>query len=348
MEIALAHAFEPSETPLPPSRVDGLFRHLLVDVSGNTHRAELCIDKLFDWRTPHGRQGLVELRAFEMPPHPKLAAAQAVLVRSLLAALARSPYRRPLIRWGTGLHDRFLLPYWMWRDFEEVLQFLAAGGIALPAEAYRPFLELRCPLAGRMDVGGVLVDVRDALEPWPVLGEEPTTTGTTRYVDSSVERVEVRVEGLVPERHQVLVNGIELPLRSTGTVGEGVAGVRFRAWSPPHSLQPHLGVHHPLRFDLVDRWGERSLGACGYHVWHAEGRAFDAPPLTAFEALARRAQRFTRESPLPWPVSARRVAESPEAPWTLDLRRFSGDHPLPEVAPETELEAATVTASTED
>jgi uncharacterized protein (DUF2126 family) len=328
LEIALAKAFRPGDVPLSAWAVDGLFRHLLVDVSGNTHRAELCIDKLFDWRTPHGRQGLVELRAFEMPPHPKLAAAQAVLVRALIAALAQAPYQRPLIRWGTKLHDKFLLPFWLWRDFEDVLAFLGTRGISLPPEAYRPFLELRCPVAGRLDAAGTVLEVRDALEPWPVLGEEASTTGTSRYVDSSVERVEVRVEGLVPERHQVLVNGIVLPLRSTGRVGEGVAGVRFRAWAPPHSLHPHLGVHHPLRFDLVDVWGERSLGACGYHVWHAEGRAFDAPPLTAFEAEARRTQRFTRESPLPWPVTARSAPFSGEAPWTFDLRRVAGDHPV--------------------
>jgi uncharacterized protein (DUF2126 family) len=332
LEIALGAAFAAAEAPLSPWRVDGLFRHLLVDVSGNTHRAELCIDKLFDWRTPHGRQGLLELRAFEMPPHPRLAVAQAVLVRALAAALAKSPYTGPLVRWGTQLHDRFLLPYWMWRDFEDVLQFLDARGIRLPSAAYRPFLELRCPVAGRLDASGVVLEVRDALEPWHVLGEEASATGTTRYVDSSVERVEVRVEGLVPERHQVLVNGVQLPLRATGSLGEGVAGVRFRAWAPPHSLHPHLGVHHPLRFDVLDTWGQRSLGACGYHVWHAEGRAFDAPPLTASEAEARRTQRFTLESPLPWPVTAREAPRSYEAHWTLDLRRFSGDHPIPSPA----------------
>jgi uncharacterized protein (DUF2126 family) len=335
LEIALAKAFEASEVPLPPWRVDGLFRHLLVDVSGNTHRAEVCIDKLYDWRTPQGRQGLAELRAFEMAPHPRLAVAQTLLVRALVAGLAQAPYQRQLVRWGMELHDKFLLPYWMWRDFEEVLAFLAARGICLPAEAYRPFLELRCPVGGRLDARGTVLEVRDALEPWHVLGEEPTATGTTRYVDSSVERVEVRVEGFVAERHQVLVNGIELPVRPTGAAGEGVAGVRFRAWAPPHSLHPHLGVHHPLRFDLIDRWGERSLGACGYHVWHAEGRAFDKAPLTAAEAQARRTQRFTVESPLPWPVTALSTpVASGEAHWTFDLRRMPGDHTIVEAAPD--------------
>lgn len=330
LEIALQRAFDRSGAPLPPWRVDGLFHHLLVDVSGNTHRAELCIDKLFDWRTPHGRQGLLELRAFEMPAHPRLAVAQAVLVRALVAAVAARPYQGGLVRWGTELHDRFLLPTWMWRDFEEVLALLSERGIPLPAEAYRPFLELRCPVAGRLEAGNVVLEVRNALEPWPVLGEEAGATGTARFVDSSVERVEVRVEGLVSERHRILVNGWELALRPTGTVGEGVAGVRFRAWAPPHSLQPHLGVHHPLRFDVVDVWARRSLGACAYHVWHAEGRAFLSAPLTRFEAEARRAQRFTREAPLAWPVTPRPARPHPDTPWTLDLRRLPGDHPLPE------------------
>ena len=329
LEISLERAARRGGEPLPPWMVDAMFRDLLVDVSGNTHRAELCIDKLFDWRTPHGRQGLVELRAFEMPSHPRLVVAQAILARTLLASVAREPYRGPLVRWGTRLHDRFLLPHWMWTDFEEVLAHLAERGVPLPVEAYRPFLELRCPVAGRIEAGDVALEIRNALEPWNVLGEEVTQAGTSRYVDSSLERVEVRVEGIVPERHRVLVNGWELPLRGTGTSGEAVGGVRFRAWAPPRSLHPHLGVHHPLRFDVVDLWGRRSLGACAYHVWHAEGRAFGSPPLTRFEAEARRSQRFTRESPLPWPVVPRSTRPHPDTPWTLDLRRIPADHPPP-------------------
>ncbi|MCK6546348.1 transglutaminase family protein [Myxococcota bacterium] len=334
LEIALRRAFSenPEKNPSPPWLGDWLFRNLLVDVTGNTHRAELCIDKLFDWRTPHGRQGLVELRAFEMPPHPRMVVAQAELMRALIAALATEPYERPLVRWGQSLHDKHLLPTWMWRDFEDVLDFLRARGLEHPVEVYRAFLELRCPVAGRLDAGDVMLEVRNALEPWHVLGEEPTATGTSRYVDSSVERIEVRAEGLVPERHLVLVNGVELPMRSTGKSGEFAAGVRFRAWAPPHSLQPHLGIHHPVRLDVVDRWARRSLGACAYHVWHPEGRAFDLPPLTRFEATARRAQRFTAEGALPWPVVPRGAsidAGRRDQPWTLDLRRFDLDRPMP-------------------
>jgi uncharacterized protein (DUF2126 family) len=336
LEIALAHAFQPRETA-EPWLADILFRHLLVDIAGSTHRAEISIDKLFDPQGAHGRQGLVELRAFEMPPHPRMVTAQATLVRALVAAFAKEPYAAPLVRWGQALHDRFLLPTFLWKDFEDVLAFLAERGLPLPAGAFRAFLDFRCPVVGELAASGVTLEVRNAIEPWPVLGEEQTASGTSRYVDSSMERIEVRAEGLVPERHLVLVNGHRLPLRPTGTSGEAVGGVRFRAWAPPHSLHAHIGIHHPLRFDLLDTWGRRSLGACAYHVWHPEGRAFDAPPLTRFEAAARRAQRFTLEGPLPWPVRAAEAAPHPDAPYTLDLRRYPIDRPPPE-PPEDEPE----------
>jgi uncharacterized protein (DUF2126 family) len=228
------------------------------------------------------------------------------------------------------LHDRFLLPYYLWRDFQDVLEHLASRGLSLPAEAYRPFVELRCPVVGTLHAGDVVIEVRNAIEPWHVLGEELTAQGTSRYVDSSMERIEVRAHGLIPERHTVLVNGHALPLRPTGMAGEFVGGVRFRAWAPPHSLHPHLGIHHPIRLDLLDTWGKRSLGACAYHVWHPEGRAYDTPPLTRFEAAARRAQRFTIEGPLPWPVRAQPAFPHADAPYTLDLRRYDIDRPPPE------------------
>ena len=330
LEIALARAFERGAEPPSPWLCDALFRNLLVDVSGNTHRAEICIDKLFDPMTGHGRQGIVELRAFEMPPHVRMTVAEVALVRALVASFARTPYRAPLVRWGQTLHDRFLLPTWLWRDFEDVLAHLARADLALPSEAYRAFLEHRCPIVGVLQASDVRLELRNAIEPWHVLGEEMSTTGTARFVDSSMERVEVRVDGLVPERHAVTVNGLALPLRATGTAGERVGGVRFRAWAPPHSLQPHLGIHHPLRFDVLDTWAKRSLGACGYHVWHPLGRGYDVPPLTRQEAHARRAQRFTIEGQSPYPVLARPAPAHADAPYTLDLRRFPIDHPMPE------------------
>jgi uncharacterized protein (DUF2126 family)/transglutaminase-like putative cysteine protease len=329
LEIALQRAHDRSVTS-PPWLADMLFRHLLVDVSGNTHRAEVSIDKLFDPGTPYGRQGIIELRAFEMPPHPRMITAQALLVRSLLATFAEQPYQAPLVRWGQTLHDKFLLPTFLWRDVEDVLSFLDARGFSLPADAYKPFIELRCPLVGSMETGDVVLEVRNAIEPWPVLGEESSPSGTSRYVDSSMERIEVRVLGAVAERHAVLVNGHRLPLRASGVAGELVGGVRFRAWAPPHSLHAHLGIHHPISIDIVDTWGQRSLGACAYHVWHPEGRSFDTPPLTRFEAAARRAQRFTHSTPVRAPVVPRVATAHGDVPYTLDLRRLPIDRPPPE------------------
>ena len=339
LEIALKRAFEPTPEPPPPWLSDTLFRHLLVDVSGSTHRTEICIDKLFDPGSPYGRQGLIELRAFEMPPHVRMAIAQVALVRALIASFAAAPYRGPLVRWGQGLHDRFLLPTWLWRDFEDVLAHLERSGLPLPRDAYRVFLEFRCPVVGQLEVGDVRLELRNAIEPWNVLGEETVATGTSRYVDSSMERVELRTDGFVPERHIVTVNGMALPLRATGVAGELVGGVRFRAWAPPHSLHPHIGIHHPLRFELLDGWTRRSLGACAYHVWHPQGRGYDAPPLTRFEAAARRAQRFTLEGPSLWPARAMPVRPQAEAPYSIDLRRFPGDVPMPEPEEEEEKRA---------
>jgi len=223
LELALPRLHE-----RPPAwQVDALLRHLLVDIAGSTHRAEISIDKLFDPHAPFGRQGLVELRAFEMPPHPRMAAAQGMLVRALVAAFTAEPYRHPLVRWGSELHDKFLLPYWLWRDFDDVLAQLAARGLRLPADAYRAFVELRCPLVGTLDAGGATLEVRNAIEPWHVLGEEATQAGTARYVDSSMERIEIRTHGLDPERYTVAINHVELPMRAASGRDVRVGGVRF-------------------------------------------------------------------------------------------------------------------------
>ncbi|MEO7096488.1 MAG: transglutaminase family protein, partial [Polyangiales bacterium] len=313
----------------PPWQIDALLRHVLVDVAGSTHRAEISIDKLFDPGTPFGRQGLVEMRAFEMPPHPRMAAAQAILVRALVASFTAAPYQHGLVRWGQELHDKYLLPYWMWRDLEDVLAHLARAGVALPVEAYRPFVELRCPLVGTVEVGDARVEVRNAIEPWHVLGEEASATGTARYVDSSMERIELRSQGLDPERYTIAVNGFAVPLRATQGRDIRVGGVRFRAWCPPHALHPHLGIHHPLRIDVVDTWAKRGVAAGSYHVWHPMGRGYDAPPLTRVEASARRAQRFTLEGPMPSPLRPLHSAPNEEQPYTLDLRHLDPGKPMP-------------------
>lgn len=322
LELALKQVPAPGGW-IPPGLTDRLFRNLLADVSGNTHRTEISIDKLFDPHSLSGRQGLVEFRAFEMPPHEQMACVQMLLVRAITARLLAEPYERPLIPWGTDLHDRWLLPHFLWKDACDIAADLRAHGVHFDAAWLAPFVELRFPVAGTYVADDVEIEVRQAGEPWYTLGEQPTGSVVARYVDSSVERVQVRVRGLSPGhdgRHVVCVNGIRLPLRDTGTVGEKVIGVRFRAWQPPFCLQPTIPIHHPLRFDLVDTWGRRALGACTYHVLHAEGRGFDEPPLTPYEAKARRAQRFTTDGHAAWPILPREPVVRPEAPYTLDLR----------------------------
>ncbi|HUO10125.1 MAG TPA: transglutaminase family protein [Phycisphaerae bacterium] len=309
---------------LPPWLVDRVFRHLLVDLTGNTHRAEFCIDKLYSPDTSHGRLGLVEFRGFEMPPHARMSLTQQLLLRTLIARFWEQPYEVPLVRWGTELHDRFLLPHFIAEDIQDVLRETSGMGIPIKPEWFAPHFEFRLPMYGAIDVpnaGGIHVELRQAIEPWNVLGEEPGGGGTVRYVDSSVERLQVKVNGMVQSRHAVAVNGVQLPLHSTGRVGEYVAGVRYRAWQPPSCLHPTIGVHTPLVFDLVDTWNGRAVAGCTYHVSHPGGRSFETFPVNAFEAEGRRVARFFKFGHTPGAMQMRTVERSLEFPFTLDLRR---------------------------
>ncbi|HUG84596.1 MAG TPA: transglutaminase family protein [Euzebya sp.] len=311
----------------PPAWVvDRALRHLLTDLTGNTHRAEFCIDKLYSPDSERGRLGLVELRAFEMPPHPQMALVQSLLVRSLVSRFWHTPYTGPLVRWGGLLHDRFLLPWFAQADAREVVTDLQAHGYAFDDTWLDPFVEFRFPRMGTAVVDDVEIELRKAVEPWNVLGEEATGSGTARYVDSSVERMQVKVAGLTPGRHVVTCNGVPVPLTPTTESGTAVGAVRFKAWQPPSGLHPTIGVQSPLTFDLVDRWNRRSLGGARYHVVHQGGLGYDRMPVNAFEADSRRVNRFEQLGHTPGPIDIEALdrmgsADAGEYPRTLDLRR---------------------------
>jgi uncharacterized protein (DUF2126 family) len=320
-ELDIAFRQLDREATCPPWLVDRLFRHLLVDVTGNTHRAEFCIDKLYAPETSSGRLGLVEMRAFEMPPHARMSLTQHLLVRALVAQFWKAPYTRELVRWGTALHDRFMLPHYVAEDFKQVIDELNAAGYAFDLQWFAPHLEFRFPLYGRVTHDDITLELRSAIEPWNVLGEEPAAGATARFVDSSVERLQVQVRGMTSTRYVVTCNGRQIPLHPTGATHEFVAGVRYRAWQPPSCLHPTIPVHTPLTFDIVDTWNDRAIGGCSYHVTHPGGRHYETFPVNANEAESRRVSRFFAFGHTPGAVAIAPEDANPQFPYTLDLRR---------------------------
>jgi uncharacterized protein (DUF2126 family) len=321
LEIAFDQIPDKDSPGGPLWLADRVFRHLLTDLAGNTHRAEFCIDKLYSPDSSGSRLGLVELRAFEMPPHAQMSLTQQLLVRALTAHLWETPYRRELVWWGTALHDRFMLPHFVQVDWENVMADLREAGFEFQVEWFAPHFEFRFPQIGSVTRQGVRLELRHALEPWHVLGEEVSGSATVRNVDSSVERLQVKVSGMTDQRFVVACNGRRVPLHPTGESGEFVAGVRYRAWQPPSCLHPNIPVHTPLVFDIVDTWSGRAIGGCTYHVTHPGGRANKQFPVNAQEAESRRLARFQDTGHTAGMMVVPPKEDNPQFPFTLDLRR---------------------------
>jgi len=333
-ELEMAFLTLAPRKSVPPEVIDRLLSPLLQDVSGNTHRTVLCIDKLFPVQVPRLQLGLLEFRSFEMPSHTGLRLLQMLLLRAFVAWFWRHPCTKPLCRWGADLRDRWLLPYYLHQDFQTVLADLQAAGYPLQASWFTAWWERRFPQYGTvslLDNPLRRLELRAALEPWPVIGTMDGG-GASRPVDNSMERIQVMLTGAVGDRPQrealgdryaVLCNGHRVPMRSTGTAGDYVGGVRFRARSTQTAPHPALAPHAPLVFQVLDTWQQTFLGGAIYHVQPPSGEPDQTLPESFEEARSRLTERFVPLQRGTFPDTIPPLILHPDTPMTLDLRLVS-------------------------
>ncbi len=308
------------EAPVDRELLDRLLGQLMTDGGGNTHRAEICLDKLWRRNAPGGLQGLIELRAFETLPEIGVQSLVALLLRTIVAMLVDKPCVTDLARHGAALHDRYMLPSVLWEDLEDICQELHAEGLPFERRWLRKAFETRFPILGRLPLRDGELIVRQALEPWPLLTVEGAASATSRMVDNSTDRVEISVaDPHWVERGAVLVNGVAVELREAG--GACVAGVRYKAADGWPALHPHVPVQSPLLIEVLDEVGE-VIAAAHYHYWNPDGERYESRPRSLAEAQERQRAR--------WRVlevragTERRPVEplyTDESHFTLDLRR---------------------------
>jgi uncharacterized protein (DUF2126 family) len=266
----LAHSLasmEEMEAPASPIMIDAILRNLLLDYNGNTHKAEVSVDKFFNPFMPKGRLGLVEFRSIEMSPDIEQFLAIQALWRALAASFVTKPYQEPLVDWKGKLHDDFLLPFFLEEDLCKVIEYLNESGFSFERDWFLPHLKFRFPILAEEKAGDSLWHLRRALEPWPLLGEQPTASGLVRCVDSSTERLEIRLFAPSKDRKKtpvtILVNGWNLPLHPHPK-GGFIGAVRFRTFILPTCLHPQVLPHTPLLIQFFDDSG-KNIGSWNYH-----------------------------------------------------------------------------------
>jgi len=316
LEITLK-ALEEMDQPGDPIVIDSLLRNLLMDWNGNTHRAELSVDKFYNYNAPNGQNGLIEFRAFEMVPEPELLLAANVLLRALTACFAEKPFTLPLIDWREALHDKFALPHFLREDLRSVITYLNEHGFAFAEDVFDAQIDFRFPVVTQFETGTVKWTLRHALEAWPVMGEHQ---GTGRVVDSTTDRLELLAEGITNGSAMFAsINGIRLPLVAVEG-NRAVGAIRYRLFDNPWGLQPHIKAHTPLRIEIIEE--SKIVYAIEYFNWKRLGEGYDGLPANAEEAAGRVAERlkFLPEL-IGTAAEVRELTISPHAPFTLDLRR---------------------------